>query len=177
MDPTRALVVCYSRSDTTWQVAHAIRKELGCDIERIVDTKPRHGVIGYLRSGFDALFHRPTVLRPLSNDPSNYDLVIVGTPIWNASVSAPVRAFLAEHRDRMKQVAFFCTYGGRGSARALHQMEEICGQKPVMTLAFRTDEVTHGAFDVKIRSFASALRTKPVSDLPPRVTNLRPVHA
>lgn len=177
MDPTRALVVCYSRTDTTWQVAHAIRKELGCDIERIVDTKPREGVVGYLRSGLDALFHRPTVLRPLTSELGNYDLVIVGTPIWNASVSAPVRAFLDANRDRMKEVAFFCTYGGRGSARALHQMEDICGQKPIMTLALRTDEVTRGGFDVKIRSFASALRTRPASDHPPRVTNLRPVHA
>jgi len=177
MEPTRALVVCYSRTDTTWHVAHAIRKELGCDIERLVDTTPRGGIRGYLRSLLDALLRRPTTLRPLSSDPGDYDVVIVGTPIWNASVSAPVRTFLEANRSRIKKVAFFCTYGGRGSARALHQMEDICGQRPIVTLALRTDEVRRGAFDVKVRSFASALTTPPLSERPPRISNLRPVHA
>jgi flavodoxin len=54
MDPSRVLVVYYSRTGTTDTVARAIRHELGCEIEAIHDAKRRAGVVGYLRSGFVA---------------------------------------------------------------------------------------------------------------------------
>jgi len=158
MDPTRALVVFYSRTGTTDIVARAIRDELGCEIEAIRDAKHRVGVVGYLRSGFDAAFRRPAKLLAMSSDPNDYDLVIVGTPIWNASVSAPVRTYLLANRERIRRVAFFCTHGGSGSARVLHQMEEICGQPPIVTMVLRTEEVRHSGFAAKVRSFVSALK-------------------
>jgi len=159
MDPTRVLVVYYSRSGTTRKVARAIGKELDCELEAISERTPRRGVLGYLQSGLDATFHREMALVPVSTDAKDYDLVVVGTPTWNASVSTPVRAYLAANRERIRRVAFFCTYDGSGSARVLRQMEEICGKAPTMTLAVRTDEVSHDGFPVKVRTFATALHT------------------
>jgi flavodoxin len=157
MDPKRILVVYYSRTNTTREVARAIRDELGCEIERFVERRSRGGALGYLRSVFDIAFHRRAVLQPIEKDPNDYDLVVVGTPIWNASVSTPVRTYLSMNRDRIRRVAFFCTYGGTGSSRALRQMEAICGQAPVMTLALRMDDVTRGAVAAKVRTFAHTL--------------------
>jgi hypothetical protein len=31
----------------------------------------------------------------MNTDPNDYDLVLVGTPVWNASVSTPVRTYFA----------------------------------------------------------------------------------
>ena len=166
MDPMRMLVVYYSRTGTTGTVARTLRDELGCEVEQIAERKERRGVLGYLRAGFDATFHRAAELRPMSTDPKDYDLVIVGTPIWNASVSAPVRAYLAANRERIPRVAFFCTHGGSGSARVLHQMEEICGQKPVSALVLRTDEVRRGSLAPKVRIFASTLTSAPTPAKP-----------
>lgn len=162
MDPTRTLVVFYSRTGTTELAARAIREELGCAIEAIHDRKNRGGIVGYFRSSFDAMFHRPATIHAMSSNAKDYDLVLVGTPIWNASVSAPVRTFLSENRGRIRKVAFFCTHRGSGSARVLRQMEEICGKHPVVTLVLRTEEVRHDAYAAKVRTFAAALDT-PVS--------------
>ncbi len=161
MDPNRTLVVYYSRTGTTRTVAHALRDELGCKAERIAEHKDRHGLLGYIRSALDAVFHRTAPLLPMEANPADHDLVVIGTPIWNASVSTPVRSFLAANRGRIPRVAFFCTCGGSGSARVFRQMEEIAGQHPVATLVLRTNEVRPGGFENAVKAFAASLSGAP----------------
>lgn len=175
MDPKRTLVVYYSRTGTTHEVADAIRKELGCEIDRIADRTHRRGLIGYLRSGLEAALHRRPALAKMSTIPSDYDLVIVGTPIWNASVSAPVRAYLRENRDRIRNVAFFCSYGGSGSTRAFRQMQKVCGRAPLATLAVKAHEVHRPGLAEKIKGLATTLRgSRPSTTTPSGMPDLRP---
>ena len=164
MSPMRVLVVFYSRTGTTRELARAIRDELGCEIERIADKRRRAGLLGYLRSGFDAALRRTTTLHPMNTDPGDFDLVLVGTPVWNGSVATPIRTYLATNRDRIRRVAFFCTYGGSGSARALRQMAALCRRPPVATLALRTKEVRRGPIAGQVREFASSLQAAPARE-------------
>jgi flavodoxin len=161
MDPSRTLVVYYSRTGTTRTVARAIRDELGCAIERIADRARRRGFLGYLRSCFDALLRRRTALHATSTDPGDYDLVIVGTPTWSASIAPPVRAYLAENRSRIRRVAFFCTHAGFGAAHALRQMETLCGQPPLLALAVRREDLRRDGFTPKLRAAVSAMTPAP----------------
>lgn len=168
MEAGKALVVYYSRSGFTKLVAQALAQALGADLEQLRDRKNRAGWIGYLRSALDATFHRLTRLGPISSDPAAYDLVVVGTPVWNASVSSPVRTFLAQYGARFKNVAFFCTYGGSGSDRAFRQMAAVCGKAPLGTLAIRDREVDSPVQDGRIaelveRLEGAAARREPVS--------------
>jgi len=73
------LVVFYSRTGTTKKVAEAIATKLGCDIEEIIDTKSRRGLLGFLRSGLEATLKRLTTIEEIKNDPASYDVVIIGT--------------------------------------------------------------------------------------------------
>jgi hypothetical protein len=175
MDPTRTLVAYYSRSGTTRTVARAIRDELGCDIERVADRTRRRGALGYLRSGFDATFHRSTLLRPMSTAPDEYDVVIVGTPVWNGCVSPPIRSYLAMYRDRIQKVAFFSTRSRWGipSPHVFRQMEEICGRPPVATLALRTNEVSGMTLAGAVRTFVSAVRSRSLRDGEATTVDLR----
>jgi len=127
----KVLVAFYSCTGRTADVADVISKTLACDIEALVDITTRTGLLGYLSNVFDATFGRFTILNPTKYDPSAYDLVIVGTPIWNASPSAAIRTYLTASHGRLKNVAFFCTYGGRGSRRAFRQMRDACARRPV----------------------------------------------
>ena len=172
MDTPRTLVVLYSRTGTTKIVGTKISEMLHCDVEELVDRRRRTGLVGYLRSSLDATLRRRTRLAPTSFNPAEYDLVIIGTPVWNASVSAPVRTYLAENYGRMRRIAFFCTHGGKWSERALAQMERICRKKPVTTLVLRTAEVSRGGIDAKIRTFVETARAAqtaiPSAPEPPR---------
>ena len=176
MKPKRVLVVYYSRTGTTREVARAIRDELGADVERIADRKRRRGVAGYLQAGFDALRQRSAVIGPMNTDPGDYDLVIVGTPIWNASVTPAVRAYLEANRERLRRVAFFCTASGVGRARVFRQMEAICGKAPLATLMVTADEVRDGDF-AAVHAFVSALTSGSVAPPTRPATRLRTLPA
>ena len=50
--PDRTLVVYYTRTGTTQQLARWIAAAVDADLERIVDRSRRGGVLGYLRSSW-----------------------------------------------------------------------------------------------------------------------------
>lgn len=156
MEKSRILLVFYSRSGGTRAVANEIREALGCDVEEIVDRSDRRGLRGYVKSALDATLHRPADIRPLAVDPGDYDLVIVGTPVWNAAVSAPVRTFLAR-AGRLHRVAFFLSHGGRGSARVFRQMERLAKTRPIATLAVRDRALRRGRIQDDVEAFADRI--------------------
>lgn len=153
----KILVAYYSRTATTKKVAEILADKLGADIEEIRDTVDRKGVKGYWLSGKDATLRKLTVLEKSEKDLSNYDLVIIGTPIWSWNMSVPVRTYITENKDRFKEVAFFCTMGGSGDERAFGEMAEIIGKKPVATLTLKTIEVVKETAGEKIEEFIKSL--------------------
>ena len=105
----KILVVFYSRSGKTKKVAGKISELLKCEIEEIIDMKNRKGIPGFLSAGTDANLRKLTAIKEIKNNPSLYDLVIVGTPIWSSNISTPIRTYLFLYKEEFKKVAFFCT--------------------------------------------------------------------
>lgn len=157
MDRANVLVVFYSRTGHTRKVAEAVAKALHADLEELHDRVDRRGVLGYLRSGAEALFGVSTELAPPRRDPRDYDLVVVGSPVWNMSLSTPVRTWLWLERPRLPRVAFFLTLGGVGEARVLGQMKAVAAKAPVATLVVREGELARGALRRAVAAYAEAL--------------------
>lgn len=153
----KILVTYYSRTQTTRKVAENLAEKLGADIEEIKDTVDRTGVKGYWLSGKDATLRKLTVLEKSEKNLSDYDVVIIGTPIWSWNMSVPVRTYITENKDKFPDVAFFCTMGGSGDERAFKEMSEIVGKEPVGTLALKTVEVVKNSAEEKIEEFVKAL--------------------
>ena len=76
----KTLIVYYSRTGRTKKIAEEIHKVLGGDIEEIQDMKPRSGIIGWLGAGKDARSKTLTTLKPVEKNPSQYDLIVIGSP-------------------------------------------------------------------------------------------------
>jgi flavodoxin len=153
----RILVVHFSRTGRTRVVAEAVARALAADSEQVRDRVDREGVLGFVRSAVEALSGVSCEIRVPVLDPSTYDLVVVGTPIWAASASTPVRTYLWLERDRLRRVAFFVTHGGSGSARALRQLRELAGQPPAATLVLRDADVASGAYRKAVERFARSI--------------------
>lgn len=149
----KVLLVYYSRTGTTKKVAEKICKLAGCDVEEIVDTKDRSGVVGYLVSGKDATLKKLTQLKETIKNPNEYDLVIIGTPVWAFTMSTPIRAYITDNKDKLKNVAFFCTQGSSGSDGTFKDMEKLCELKPTALLELKTKEVIKGECDGKVEEF------------------------
>ncbi|MGO9831496.1 MAG: flavodoxin family protein [Myxococcaceae bacterium] len=164
MAPSRVLVVFFSRTGTTKQVAAELAQALGADVAELSEARSRSGLLGYLRSGFEAFRHRTTTLRDFHEETLRYGLAVVGTPVWVGSVCSPVRTFLRHHAGKLPPVAFFATMGGRGSETAFLQMTDEAKRSPIASLAVAEADVRSGKHTERLRVFARELgRTNAVS--------------
>jgi flavodoxin len=155
--PGRILVVAYSRSGHTRKLGERIARELGADFEPIEEKVDRAGAWGFTRSAFEAMLRTPTFLKAPVKDPAAYDLVVVGTPVWSASVSTPVRTYLKQFKGHFTDVAFFVTHGGSGAERTFEQMARLTGRNPIESLAVTEVDLAKGDDAEKARGFVQAL--------------------
>jgi len=154
----KPLVVFYSRSGITKKVALELAKALDCESEELEDTQSRSGIGGWLRSGRQAMKDEQTTLKPLKKDLAQYDLFIIGSPVWAGRMSVPTRTFILQNKDKLKDVAFFYTSGGKDNEQKIFPvMEQVCGKKPKATLGLMTKEVKKDLFKEKLQSFVKVL--------------------
>ena len=150
---TKTLVVYYSLTNHTHKVAELIAQGVGANIERILDVQSREGAFGYLRSGRETMLQRPGRIQPVKEDPSHYDLTILGAPVWSWSLSPPMRGYVIAQKHNFKRVAFFCTEGGSGGTRLFRQLQTLCGKTPVATLEVTEGELKSGDYASKVQEF------------------------
>ena len=150
----KILVTFYSRTDVTSKVAEDLANNLNADLEEIKDTQSRSGVIGFLKSGYQANRKKLTTIKPIEKNPEEYDMVVIGTPVWSGKISVPVRTYLDQNKDKIKAAALFCTFGGSGKEGTLKGMEEYVGT-PLATLGLAKKDVEAGNYD--LTSFVNAI--------------------
>ena len=155
----KILMVYYSRTGTTEKVAKEIAARLRADIETLVDQKDRSGVFGALGGGKDATFSKLTELGPLQKDPADYDLVIMGTPIWAGTMTPAIRTYISQHGKVIKKYAFFTTAGGDQPQLFLERMEKTVGSPAVAYTGFSKNDRENGeVYEQKIADFVRQVR-------------------
>ena len=156
----KILVAYYSRTGVTKKVAEIIAQRLNAEIEEIRDTVNRSGIKGYLLSGRDATKRILTKLEPSKHNPTDFDLVIIGTPIWSWNLSAPARTYATDHKGSFGKIAFFCTMGGSGDKRACAEMENIVGKKAVSMMGIPTKDAAKNNFSQDLERFLADIETE-----------------
>jgi len=68
----------------------------------------------------------------LTNSVEDYDLVVVGSPVWAGKISPAIRTFLVTNDFSNKQVAYFVTLGGDKAEKSLKNMKETVTPKLVL---------------------------------------------
>jgi len=105
----KSLVVYYTRTGNAKFVAETIAAELGSDIEEIVDLQKRAGKLGWMMAGKDASQEKQTQIGPASRVPQDYDLIVIGTPVWAWKPTPAIRTYIAKNDLSGKKVALFFT--------------------------------------------------------------------
>ncbi|MBW2967156.1 hypothetical protein KY362_01580 [Candidatus Woesearchaeota archaeon] len=154
----KSIVVYYSRTGNTRKVGMEIAKQLGCDAEELKDTVDRSGAMGYMKAGRDAMSRRMTKIRIVQHEPKNYDLVIIGTPIWGWNMTPAVRTYLSQNSGTFKDVAFYCTMGGSGDTRAFKEMERLCRKRPLGKIALIDKQLNGPGTPAKIKDFLAFVK-------------------
>jgi flavodoxin len=134
-----ALVVFYSLDGDVRFLARTLAKELELDAMELelVKPHPTHGFMKYFKGGFLAAIGATPPLRPLAYDAAHYDLLFIGTPVWNSRPTPAVRTFLKGADLKGKRVAFFTSYGGSDvkTHRILNSL--VPGAKVVGNIGFK----------------------------------------
>jgi menaquinone-dependent protoporphyrinogen IX oxidase len=84
-------------------------------------------------------------------DPSKYDLVVIGSPVWAFHIPPFTKAYLK--KNKFNKVAFFCTYSLM-SAFLFPQMRKY-SKKPLAKLKVHMTQLNNS--DGRIKAFCTKL--------------------
>ncbi len=153
------LIAFYSRTGNTKKIAELISNSLNCEYEEIIDVKKRTGfIIGFFRCGYAATREKLTTIKEGQKNPELYDLVILGTPIWNKRMTPAIRTYISDNKGKFKKVAFFCTEGGKGGSETFENMANLCDNEPLSTLEITKKEIKKSDHIDKINSFIREIK-------------------
>ena len=108
------LFMYYSMSGNGNVVANYL-SEKGVDVRKI-ETKyklSRHMFFAMMKGGFHAMIGKKAKLINYNNDISNYDEIIIGSPVWNSRLTPPINTVL-KNTDLTNKKLTFILYSGGG---------------------------------------------------------------
>ncbi len=138
----KTLLVYYSWTGNTRKLAQKITSKLKCDVEEIYEKNKRAGKIGFMLGGFQAVFGMKTDIEKPKKDPADYDLILIGGPVWAGRITPALRSYLAQTKN-IKDYAYFCSKGGGEHDKAVGIVTELIGKKPKAVLAVKKSEVAN----------------------------------
>ena len=110
------LFIYYSYTGNGEIVANNL-KDKGFDLRKVTPKKslPKSFFWGVLTGGFLAGTKHKSKLVDFDSDVSKYDLVVIGSPIWNGRFCSPINTVLSKVDFASKEL-FFVFYSGSGEA-------------------------------------------------------------
>jgi flavodoxin len=156
----KILIIYYSKTGHTAQIAKELATLCDADIEAIVGTHNGDKGFKFINALFKTGCQSGSVIEPSIKLPEDYDLVVVGTPVWMFKLSSFTRAYLKRHAKQFKQVAFFCTEGGRGAEKVFKQMSDEIQKPAIATLVVNEVELKEQSYQPKLTTFANTLMEK-----------------
>jgi flavodoxin len=153
----KVLVIVYSYTGTSRRVAELLRAQHGWPVAHIHDARPRSGVLGGWRCVLDAMLRRQPEIRYDGPPPSDYDAVVLVSPIWLLQLAGPMRSFVARQHRRLRKVAVLSVMGGEGEPDAAAEIGELLGRAPVLSAAVTRREVNNGRCAQRLQAFGDAL--------------------
>ena len=131
----KIVVIYYSLEGNTKYAAERIAAKLGADLIQLIPVKeyPTGKVSKYFWGGKSATFGEAPKLEPYVFDQNQYDLVILGTPIWAGTFAPPLRTFIRENKLTGKKVALFACCSGGATEKCFEQLKKEIGDCTVVS--------------------------------------------
>lgn len=123
----KKLVVYYSFSGNTKQIAKMIQKATGSNLAMIETLEPYPEDMDKLLevAKNEVSEHHQPKIKDLNLNWASYDEVIIGTPTWWYTMAPAVSTFLNMYDFKGKEVSFFQTHGGE-EGHTIDDMKKSC---------------------------------------------------
>jgi hypothetical protein len=132
---------------------------MDAESDEIVDVKERLGPVNYMRAARDAKGMKPTKIKYTKN-PDDYDIIVLGTPIWWKNIPPATRTFLASHNLKGKKVVFLITSQSEEDREIVFaQLKELTPDAELIdTFGILQKKVKSGEHIDAIASFTGSLQ-------------------
>jgi flavodoxin len=143
----KTAVIFYSINGNCSFVAEEIKAKLNSDLIQLYvkGEKKRLGIFQFFWCCRLMTSGKNPPLESYTFDPSAYDLIIIGAPVWASSPATPIKTFISETGITGKKIALFvCHAGGKGDAlekfKALLAGNEIVSEADFISPAKKRNE-------------------------------------
>ncbi|MBQ9245373.1 hypothetical protein IJ182_03800 [bacterium] len=108
----KTLIVYYSHSNHTEEIAKMIRQYLNCDITEIKSEEYENKNAAELTNLVTEQIKKNYLPQTNKINISDYNIIFVGSPVWQGNISLPVKSFLINNNFDNKTIIPFYTFGG-----------------------------------------------------------------
>lgn len=121
----KKLVIFYSFEGNTRYIAEQIAETINADL---LELKPKKEIkkskfMKYVWGGKQVVLGAKPELEQLDKNPQQYDMIILGTPVWAFSYTPAFKTFFSQVKLKGKKIALFCCSGG-GKGKTFNNMKQ-----------------------------------------------------
>ena len=131
----KKIFIYYSLTGNGDLVANYLKNK-NIDIRKVIPEKPlpKNKILSILTGGFLAFIEYQDKLVAFDNDISEYDEVIIGSPIWNSRLSSPINTVINKIDLNDKPVTFILYSGSGTSPKATEKIKKLSKNAKIINL-------------------------------------------
>lgn len=150
----------YSLTGNSRRVAHM----LACDLQATpaeITCRTYASGFGRLRQALDLLTGASPSIEVPDVTARQWDLVVLGGPVWGGRPATPLRSYLKRYAARHGRVALFLTAGGTSASyppeQAIAELTALAAGPPVAAQIFTAAQMASPDLDARVARFAGCL--------------------
>lgn len=158
----KKLIVYYSLEGNTELIAGKILKYLEADVIRLIPKKeyPKGNFKKYIWGGRSATFGEKPKLEDYSFVAEDYDVIIIGTPIWAGTFAPPIKTFLADNKISGKDIYLYTCGAGDATDKFFDKYKSVLKDNQIVdTISFvepLKNKISN--IDEKIKEFCEKIK-------------------
>lgn len=107
---SKLLVVYFSRLGYTKKIAYQKANEIGASLLEIKAIEKTKDTAGFWWCGRYGMHHWPMPIEKIEDDLTKYDKIILVSPIWVFTLSAPMKEFCKLYKNQIHHVEYVLTH-------------------------------------------------------------------
>ncbi len=135
----KTLVVYYSFEGDSKFIGDAIAKEMKADVLELKlekEVKSKDYVKKYL-GGKQVLMKTEPLLHPYDIKPHEYDVLIIGTPVWSGTYAPALRTFFSQEELKNKKIGFFYCFTVKAGRISQRMKKRLKGNEFIGDIGFK----------------------------------------
>ena len=135
----KSLVVYYSFEGNAKLIGDAIAEEISSDVLELqlkVEIDKKEYMKEYLGEK-QVLMKTTPLLKPYELNLDDYDLLIIGTPVWSGTFAPAIRTFFAQHEIKNKKIGLFYCFTVKAGLISKYLNEELKDNEIINEIGFK----------------------------------------